>query len=150
MTEGDTLEPEAEARIEEAAARFKERCLHGRWSAPYCEECTCIYMVDLLRADRERRPEREALRAAGNLLAVIHRDGGHYIQEHGWKKAGEDAEAEVLRLRSERESAETLAEAAAPVVSALQADPALPPSKTDVETLAERLSAWEGSTRRGQ
>jgi len=26
----------------------------------------------------------------GELLATIHRDGGHYIEEHGWEKAYED------------------------------------------------------------
>lgn len=26
-----------------------------------------------------------------NLLAVIHKDGGHYIHKHGYKKAVEDA-----------------------------------------------------------
>lgn len=30
---------------------------------------------------------------AGNLLAVIHGDGGHYVTEHGWEKACEDAAA---------------------------------------------------------
>lgn len=35
----------------------------------------------------------------GNLLAVIHRDGGHYIEEHGWEKACADAEALVLAER---------------------------------------------------
>ncbi len=27
----------------------------------------------------------------GELLAIIHRDGGHYVIEHGWKKAVDDA-----------------------------------------------------------
>ena len=26
----------------------------------------------------------------GNLLAILHRDGGHYITENGWEKAVED------------------------------------------------------------
>lgn len=29
----------------------------------------------------------------GNLLALIHCDGGHYISKHGWDKAAKDAEA---------------------------------------------------------
>lgn len=33
----------------------------------------------------------EAVRYLGDLLAVIHRDGGQYIEEHGWDKACEDA-----------------------------------------------------------
>ena len=35
----------------------------------------------------------------GNLLAVIHRDGGHYVEEHGWEQACAEAERRVLRLR---------------------------------------------------
>jgi hypothetical protein len=42
-----------------------------------------------------------------NLLAVIHRDGGHYVAEHGLKKAVKDA----LKLSSKRIS---LTESAAP------------------------------------
>ncbi len=37
----------------------------------------------------------------GSLLAVIHRDGGHYLAEHGVEKACADAEAIVVSLRSE-------------------------------------------------
>ncbi len=35
----------------------------------------------------------------GNVLAVIHRDGGHYITEHGAEKASRDAIDIVLKLR---------------------------------------------------
>ena len=35
----------------------------------------------------------------GNLLAVIHRDGGHYEYEHGTEKACADAETAVHVLR---------------------------------------------------
>lgn len=41
-----------------------------------------------------------ALAWLGNLLAVIHRDGGHYVEQHGWVKAAKDAEAIVLELRN--------------------------------------------------
>ena len=30
-----------------------------------------------------------------NLLAVIHRDGGHYTQEHGIEKSAKDAEKKI-------------------------------------------------------
>lgn len=33
------------------------------------------------------------------LLAIIHRDGGHYADEHGLAKAVADAEVIVLELR---------------------------------------------------
>ena len=32
-----------------------------------------------------------------NLLALIHRDGGHYVEEHGLDKALEDADSRVVR-----------------------------------------------------
>ena len=32
-----------------------------------------------------------------NLLARIHRDGGHYVEEHGLDKALEDADAKVVQ-----------------------------------------------------
>lgn len=32
----------------------------------------------------------------GDLLAVIHRDGGHYVEEHGWEQACADAERLVV------------------------------------------------------
>lgn len=58
---------------------------------------------------RRRKPKKKTLTVSqqkipyeqelGNLLAVIHSDGGHYISEHGWTKALEDAEAIVLADR---------------------------------------------------
>jgi len=42
-------------------------------------------------------PEEARLRQLlGNLLARIHGDGGHYVEEHGWEKACEDAEQLVI------------------------------------------------------
>lgn len=32
-----------------------------------------------------------------NLLARIHRDGGHYVEQHGLDKAIEDADAQVVQ-----------------------------------------------------
>lgn len=42
---------------------------------------------------------KDTEQAMGDLLAVIHRDGGHYIETHGWKKACEDALEEVNKMR---------------------------------------------------
>lgn len=42
----------------------------------------------LLDALGEMRRERDEAR---NLLAIIHGDGGHYLDEHGWTKACKDA-----------------------------------------------------------
>lgn len=46
-----------------------------------------------------QRPLQEAEQAIGDLLAIIHGDGGHYIETHGWKKACEDACEEVNKMR---------------------------------------------------
>jgi len=42
---------------------------------------------------------KEAEQAIGDLLAVIHGDGGHHTETHGWKKACEDAREEVNKMR---------------------------------------------------
>lgn len=52
-------------------------------------------------------PKRDAWRGGDSyeasmlrdLLAVIHRDGGHYVEEHGLDKAIEDAKTKVLATR---------------------------------------------------
>lgn len=46
---------------------------------------------------------KELEQQAGNVLAVIHRDGGHYISKHGWKKACEDAKNMIPKERQELE-----------------------------------------------
>ena len=40
----------------------------------------------------------ELLAAVSNLLARIHRDGGHYQQKHGTLKAVKDAEKKVCEM----------------------------------------------------
>lgn len=39
----------------------------------------------------------------GELLAVIHGDGGHYQNEHGTEKAVEDARSEWYKLKADNE-----------------------------------------------
>jgi len=39
------------------------------------------------------------IKAYRNVLAVIHRDGGRYIKEHGYEKASSDAMEIVLKGR---------------------------------------------------
>lgn len=58
----------------------------------------------------------ELERELGNLLAIIHRDGGHYMIEHGARKAVEDANTEWGKLVQRTDAAESrtqLAEARA-------------------------------------
>lgn len=42
----------------------------------------------------------EASSQLQNLLALIHRDGGHYTDAHGIEKSIADAEKHILELRS--------------------------------------------------
>jgi hypothetical protein len=44
---------------------------------------------------------------AGSLLAIIHRDGGHYLTKHGWQKAALDAAEIVYEMRREDEGLES-------------------------------------------
>lgn len=59
-------------------------------------ETTGAYVAESIR---QLRDALDALaRRLSNLLAVIHRDGGHYEAEHGAEKACADAEALVIAL----------------------------------------------------
>jgi len=51
--------------------------------------------------------EKEQAARVSNLLAVIHRDGGHYEQEHGTEKAVADALVLLPRLIQSQEAART-------------------------------------------
>jgi hypothetical protein len=55
-----------------------------------------------LKAERERD---EARRELGEILAVIHRDGGHYTGEHGISKSVADAHATWADVVRERDKA---------------------------------------------
>lgn len=56
-------------------------------------------LIDLLNEKKE--PDCKKL--LNNLLAVIHRDGGHYSQEHGLEKSTRDAVRLTLNERHEAE-----------------------------------------------
>ena len=79
-----------------------------------CDACEADYNaqlnnVDIMAAtilhnmEAELRVENQSF---GNVLAVIHRDGGHYITQHGHKKASEDAIEIVTKLRTKLAEAE--------------------------------------------
>jgi hypothetical protein len=44
--------------------------------------------------------ERSVRHDLNNLLARIHRDGGHYVERHGLKKAVEDADRDIAEMRA--------------------------------------------------
>ena len=53
--------------------------------------------------NRDHALAQEACHELRNLLAIIHRDGGHYVTEHGAKKAVEDAHLVWAALQQEVE-----------------------------------------------
>ena len=81
----------------------------------------------------------------GSLLAVIHRDGGHYQAEHGTKKASDDAQQ---RVRATHGTADELAMLVRRLAHALQKaapDNNLP--KTAMDYLS--IAGFAGSPMRG-
>lgn len=54
---------------------------------------------------REVDALKEPARLFGELMAVMHGDGGHYLAEHGAQKSYDDAVAKHHALRAERDSA---------------------------------------------
>lgn len=62
--------------------------------------------IEMLKAERNRLAQM-----LSNLLAVIHRDGGHYQMDHGLTKAVTDAESKVVEWLARDDEALTLAEA---------------------------------------
>lgn len=61
-------------------------------------------LMDLIRAAARAMAEDDR-RAASNLLAIIHGDGGHYEDAHGTAKACKDAEGVVSDLRLKLDAA---------------------------------------------
>ncbi len=48
----------------------------------------CKELMDIQDENKRLREENQSF---SNVLAMIHRDGGHYISKHGHKKASQDA-----------------------------------------------------------
>ncbi len=72
--------------------------------------------LGLLRDERAKKAEAErdeALAHLKNLLAIIHRDGGHYAEQHGLKKSAQSAHLVWVDLITKAEQAdEALAQVA--------------------------------------
>ena len=59
--------------------------------------------ITALRAAIEQAEKQKPVawqQELGNILCLIHRDGGDYISEHGWRKAIDDATLKVANLNS--------------------------------------------------
>lgn len=75
----------------------------------------------------------------GNLLAVIHRDGGHYESEHGTEKAVTDAMQRICDTRAGLDAADELAMLVRRLARALQKaapDSDLPKTAMDYLSIA--------------
>lgn len=57
----------------------------------------------LKEAEDKIKRLRKENQSFGNVLAVVHKDGGHNITKHGHHKASRDAIKVVLDLRAENE-----------------------------------------------
>ncbi len=79
------------------------RCSISRTTT--CTNCkvvtTAVEYQEQLQAKLDRVKQEN--QSFGNVLAIIHRDGGHYITEHGHHKASRDAIDIVSGLRGENE-----------------------------------------------
>lgn len=62
-----------------------KEAIEQAWEEYSCAESVALERVAFING------YQAALNQIGELLSVIHRDGGHYIEEHGWDKAIRDA-----------------------------------------------------------
>ena len=113
--------------IDELATAKKQLLEYEQAEAAVCPEDVGVKeYVGLLKAENQ---------SFGNVLAVIHRDGGHYITEHGHKKASEDARKIVLDERAENNQ---LKDFARPVIRQ-ECWSLFPQDGGDLQRLAEEL-----------
>ena len=63
-------------------------------------EEACQAWSTLVACNNAPFTDADARLALGNLLAVIHRDGGHTIDRLGWRQACTIAESIVVQLRT--------------------------------------------------
>lgn len=89
------------------------------------------------------------LEDAGNLLALIHRDGGQHIGKVGWKQACKDAEAKVSTERAEVESEKNLRSQIANLHGAAQKlipDTPMQSAIDRIVSVADRIAELERKT----
>ena len=86
--------------VNESASECAPSCDAEGHDAVCPRTTTAQWLIDL----RRRLADMEA--QLGNLLAVIHRDGGHYAAKHGQARAAQDAEARILAERLQCDNAE--------------------------------------------
>jgi hypothetical protein len=94
----------AEERLD--IARLQAEVPYG-YSAAWWRHKAIELQEHLDAASREQAPHTDEHHLLLNLLAVIHRDGGHYVSMHGMDKACEDAESKVVEWISREQAAPT-------------------------------------------
>ena len=97
--------------------------------------------IDAVTQDRDgwMASHAQLFRKIGNLLAVIHRDGGHYQSEHGLDKAIADAQDRICDTRAGLGAADELAMLVRRLARALQKaspDSDLPKTAMDYLSIA--------------
>lgn len=80
---------------EEQQLRLQIAATIKAWSEGKLHKSGYLWTTGHPVADRVDRPMPNCL--LGNLLARIHRDGGHHTAEHGLEKSCSDAQEKVLR-----------------------------------------------------
>jgi hypothetical protein len=88
-------------------------------------------IVDADRAQRQAEPSEDCKHLLGELLAIVHRDGGHYTAANGFKKATEDAiqavsmqrQAEPVALIDQIANSVLMGNTAPPPAQQRQAEP---------------------------
>lgn len=71
--------------------------VYAKWPCIRCGESVCLNLHTPIRENEKR--QKHLLEVAGNLLAVIHRDGGHHTHREGFEQSCKDAEKVVLAER---------------------------------------------------
>jgi hypothetical protein len=95
--------------LEAENARLKEAIREARSCYPkdYLVRTTEILDAALSPAPADERGGNDTHeQQRGNLLALIHRDGGQYIQHYGWQQAQAVAEKIIIGLMEHREALE--------------------------------------------
>lgn len=115
MTEQNAA-PDVKALVERledqaAAYRYADRPLFASWlteAATALEAQAARAEAAESRAEAMERALCDADARLGNLLARVHRDGGHYQDQHGTEKACADADLIVSDLLAAQDRAEAM------------------------------------------
>lgn len=120
-----------------SGAKMCSHCANGDEYYVWCAYCGTVKSTEKLA---QLRAENKCLAYhLQNLLAVIHRDGGQYTEEHGLETAVEDAHKTWGKLRSQLEKADRLFES----ISCLCAEgPEFMTEREVIDHVQKKTLAW--------